>query len=105
MRQRRTDVAEMNFPDLVGAEIANHLLRVLAGERLAAFEPRSAAEADSDVRAVRDLHRALIPVEVSEDAARHAGEHRHGRIVRMNADPNASLLRYRRHLLDEIGVV
>src|SRR5262245_62482207 len=101
MRQRRTDVAEMNFPDLLGAEIADHLLRILAGERLAAFEPSSAAEADSDVRTIRDLHRPLIPVEVPEDAARHAREHRHGRIVRMNADPTACFLRYGGHLLDE----
>src|SRR5262249_32649043 len=52
-----------------------------------------------------NLQRALIPVEISEDAARHSGEDRHGRIVRMNADPNACFLRYGGHLLDEIGVV
>src|SRR5207237_10935264 len=95
MRQRRADVAKMDLPDLPGAKEADHLLRVFAGELLAAFEPRSAAEADSHVRTVRDLHRWLVAFEGAEDAARHTGQHRHRRIVRVNADPYARLFRHR----------
>ena len=105
VRQRRADVAEVDLPDLRGAEVADHLLGVLAGELAAAFEPGAAAEADADVRAVGDLQGPLVAVEVAEDAARHAGEHGHRRVVGMDADPHAGLFGDRGHLLDEVGVV
>ena len=105
MRQRRADVAEVDLPDLLGAEVADHLFGILAGELLAALEPGAAAQADADVRAVGDLQRPLVAFEVAEDAARHAGQHGHRRIVGMDADAHARLFGDRRHLLDEVGVV
>ena len=46
-----------------------------------------------------------VPVEIAEDATRHAAQLGHWRIVRVNADPYAGLLRDRHHLLDEVRVV
>ncbi len=105
MRQRRTDVAEVDLPDLLGAEVADHLFGVLARELAAAFEPGPAAQADADVRTVGDLQGSLVAVEVAEDATRDAGEHGHRRVIGMNPDPDAGPLRDRGDLLDEIGVV
>src|SRR5262249_12857493 len=72
---------------------------------LAAFGPCPAAQAYADVRTVRDLEGAHVAVVIAENAARHATQFRHRRIVGMNADADALLLCYRNHLLDEVGVV
>src|SRR5215472_16602388 len=82
--QGRTYVAEVDFPDLRGAEIADHLLGVLAGEGASTFEPGAAAQTDPDVRATGDLHGALVPFEIAEDAARYAGQDGNRRIVGMD---------------------
>jgi len=104
-RQGRADVAEVDLPDLPGAEVSDHLLRVLARESAAPLEPGPAAQADPDVRAVGDLQGAPVALEVAEDAARDAGQHRHRRVVGVDADPDSGLFRDGGHLLDEMGVV
>src|SRR4029079_6724734 len=105
MRQRGADVAEMDLPDLPRAEISNHLLGILSRQLLAALEPGPATQADADVRAVSDLHRPLVALEVAKDASGNAGKHGHRRVVRMDADVSSAPLRYRRNLLDEVRVV
>ena len=105
MRQGRADIAEVNLPDFLGAEVADHLFGILAGELLAALEPRAAAQADADIGAVGDFQRPLVAFEITEDASRHAGQYGDRRIVGMNADAHAGFLGDRRHLFDEVGVV
>src|SRR6202041_2181357 len=105
VRQRRAYVAEMNLPDFLRAEVANHLFGVFAGKLAAALKPRAATQADAHVGAVRDLHGAAVAVEVGENAARHSGQNWHWRIVGMDSDTHSRLLRNRRHLPDEIRVV
>ena len=51
------------------------------------------------------ISRARVAVEVAEDAARHAAQLRHRRIVRVNPDPYPKLFGHGRHPLDEEGVV
>src|SRR5262249_31244951 len=99
------DVAEVDLPDLRRAEIADHLLGVLAGDLLAPLEPGAAAEADADVRAVRNLEGPLVPVEAAEDTPGDAGEDGDRRVLRMESRPHADLLGHRDDLLDEEGVV
>src|SRR2546422_5410004 len=105
MRQRRTDIAEMNFPNLIGAEVADHLLRILARELAAAFEPRSTAKANPHVGTMGNFKSSFVAFKVAENTPRNARERRHRRIVRMDADPYALLFSYRSHPLDEIRVV
>src|SRR4029077_2240572 len=105
MRQRCTNVTEVDLEKLLpAAEIPDHFDRFGSGH-FAAFQPASAAQADTDVGAVGDLDCAFVALEVGEDAARHAGEHRLRRVIRMNADADARLLGHRDDLLDEVGVV
>src|SRR5207342_1877147 len=103
--QRRADIAEVNLPDLLRAKVADHLFGIFPGQLLATLEPRAAAQTDPDVRAVGDLHRTLVALEVAEDASRYTGEHRHGRIVRVDADVDAHFLGNGRNLFYEVGVV
>src|ERR1039458_419591 len=105
VRQRRADIAEVNLPDLVGAEVADHLLGILAGELLAALQPGAAAHADADIGTVGNFQRPFVAIEVAEDAARHAGQHGDRRIVGMDADAHARFVGNRRHLLDEVSEV
>src|SRR4051812_43718731 len=105
MQIGRADVAKVDLPDLLGAEVPDHLFRVLAGELSPPLEPGAAAQADPDVRAVGDLESPLVPLEVAEDAPRDAGEHRNGRVVRMDPNPDTTLLGNRDDLLDEVGVI
>src|ERR1022692_4651124 len=105
VRQRCAHVAEMNLPDLPGAEIADHLLGVFLSQGFAALQPGPAAQADPHVRAAGNLQRALVAPEVAEDATRHARQHRHRRVVGVDADAYTVLLRHRRHLFDEVGEV
>ena len=52
----------------------------------------------------RQLHPLIGELSV-ENTPWNAGEHRHRRVVRMDADPDALTLSDRNHLFDEVGVV
>src|SRR5690242_19782979 len=95
----------MDFPDLAGAEVANHFFGILPGQLLATFQPGSAAQADTNIGTVRDFHRPLVAVEVSKNTARNAGKHRDGRIVGMDPDVHASFFGHWRHPFYEVCVV
>src|SRR5439155_27107638 len=71
----------------------------------ATLHPGPAAEADADVGARGDLERPRVAVEVAEDRARDAGQLGHGRVVRVDSDPDAGLLGDGHDLADEIVVV
>ena len=46
-----------------------------------------------------------VAVEAAEDAARHAAQLGHRRVVGVDADAHAGFLGHRRDLLDEVGEV
>src|SRR5215472_8041295 len=74
IRNRRRHVAEVDLPQLPHpGELPRRAIDVLAGI-FATFRPRPAAQADPDIGTVRDLHGPHIPVEVAENAARHAAQ-------------------------------
>src|SRR5580698_9169503 len=105
VRQRCAYVAEMDLPDFLRTEIANHLRRVLMHESRAAFVPASATETDADVGAVGDLHRSFIAFEVGKDAAWNSSQYGLRGIIRVNSNADTVLFRYWCNLFDEVGVV
>src|ERR1700691_3957976 len=105
VRQRRADIAEMDLPDLLRAEITDHLRRVFMHERRAAFVPASATQTDADVGTVGNLHRSLIAFEIGEDAAWNPCQYGLWWIIRVDSDADAVFFSDWRNLLDEVGVV
>ena len=105
MRQGCTDVAKVDFPDLPsGAEVTKRLHHILAHEG-PTFEPGPAAQAHAHVGTVGNLESALVTLKVAENAAGHAGQHGHGRIIGMDADPDTLIFSHGSNLPDEIRVV
>src|ERR1700691_5486979 len=93
VRQRRADIAEMDLPDLLRAEITDHLRRVFMHERRAAFVPASATQTDADAVFFSDWRNLLDEVGVVLPDLffrKHAavGE----RLIELLISPNAHLI-------------
>src|SRR5262245_5101803 len=104
-RNGRADVAEMDLPKLAHVREGPRRFQNALAHPAAAFHPGAATETDADVRAVGDSQGAHVAVEVAEDAARHAAQLRHRRIIRVNADPYPQLFGHGRHPFDKERVV
>src|SRR5439155_1190583 len=102
LRERRADVAKVNFEDLtLFAKMANCVHRS-ESHHLAAFTPCADAQTDSEILRIGDLERAFVSFHVAENAG-HAAECVHGWIVRMETDTYAILLGYGHNGADETG--
>src|SRR4051794_13098910 len=105
MRNGAFDVAEVDFPELVHFGEGADGFENIFSHFVAAFEPGSAAETDADIGAVGGFEGAEVAVEIAEDAARHASELGHRRIIGMNADADAEFFSHRYDLTDEVRVI
>ena len=102
-RQRRADIAEMDYEDLVaGDEVADRRRDVAEGG--SALQPAAGTELHPQVVGVGDGKGPVVALP-GADQAGDAGNRRHRRIVGMQRQSHAGLLGDRDDALHEIGEV